>query len=108
MCLVFSTLVKRYLAASARFNMSEIFRLKVDIPKSMYPRLFKAIEDTPQRMRSEKIRQLASIAELIEGGVLSGQGQNVMIQDKQKNTEDESVDGNNNNNIDPSDYSDFE
>jgi len=58
----------------------ETLQLKVDIPKSMYPRLYELLKNIPQRMRSEKLRQLASISEMVESGLIEDVGE--MLQRK--------------------------
>jgi hypothetical protein len=58
----------------------ETLQLKVDIPKSMYPRLYDLLKNIPQRMRSEKLRQLASISEMVESGLIEDIGE--MLQRK--------------------------
>ena len=45
-------------------------RMSVELDPLIYPRVYSLIKNIPQKGRAEKFRQLASIGELVESGML--------------------------------------
>lgn len=52
--------------------------IRVEINESMYPRLSKILDIIPKRLRAEKIRQLASIGEMAESGLIDTLGNQLL------------------------------
>lgn len=57
--------------------MSEVIFVRLEVHEEMYPRLHSVLAKIPIRMRSEKLRQLASISELIESGLIESLGESI-------------------------------
>lgn len=52
--------------------------IKVEVHEEMYQNLFKMLEKVPARLRAEKLRSLANLANMIEMGLIDNLGEMVI------------------------------
>ena len=76
MCWVIKLLVSQFLTnRTEKFFMSKqvqnSYNIRMGIDESMYPRLCNILKCVSARDRAEKIRQLASLGEMIESGQIN-------------------------------------
>lgn len=95
----------------------DVLTLRLDLANSMYPRLYSSVQKVPPRMRSEKIRQLAALGEMVESGLIDNIGQMIISKLPRyeiplitKNGDENKIEGDDNfdNKINPDDFADFE
>lgn len=76
--------------------------IKVEVHEEMYQDLFKLLEKVPARLRAEKLRSLANVANMIETGLINNIGEMVLNKLGTLNLSTPSIESNGNNkNIEP-------